>query len=304
MELTFLGTSAGVPTKERNVTSMILNLVGIRKSYWLFDCGEATQHRILNSPFKAPKIEKIFITHLHGDHIFGLPGLLCSRSMGGATEPLTVYGPKGVKQYIETVLSISHSYMTYPLDIIEIEAGQLFDDGKLIVTAYALDHRVECYGYRIEEHPKSGPLDAEKLANDNIPRGPWMLALKAGETIILEDGRTINGMDYLGEPIAGKVMAIFGDTQPTALALELARNADVMVHEATLEAAFTQKANERGHSTTVQAAQLAHDAGVKRFIATHLSGRYIRDDIPRLLAECQAVFPATEIAEDYLTVKI
>ncbi|HFF1655938.1 ribonuclease Z [Providencia vermicola] len=304
MELTFLGTSAGVPTKERNVTSMILNLVGIRKSYWLFDCGEGTQHRILNSPFKAPKIEKIFITHLHGDHIFGLPGLLCSRSMGGATEPLTLYGPKGLKQYIETVLSLSVSYMTYPIEIIEIEAGQLFDDGELIVTAYSLDHRVECYGYRIEEHAKSGPLDANKLASDNIPRGPWMQALKAGETIILEDGRVVNGADYLGEPIPGKVIAIFGDTQPTPQAFELARNADVMVHETTLEAAFTEKANERGHSTTVQAAQLAREAGVKRFIATHLSGRYMSEDIPRLLMECQAEFAETQIAEDYLTVKI
>lgn len=304
MELTFLGTSAGVPTKERNVTSMILNLVGIRKSYWLFDCGEGTQHRILNSPFKAPKIEKIFITHLHGDHIFGLPGLLCSRSMGGSTDPLTLYGPKGLKQYIETVLSVSVSYMTYPLEIIEIEAGQLFDDGELIVTAYPLDHRVECYGYRIEEHAKSGQLEANKLASDNIPRGPWMQALKAGETITLEDGRVVNGADYLGEPIPGKVIAIFGDTQPTPQALELARNADMMVHETTLEAAFAEKANERGHSTTVQAAQLAREAGVKRFIATHLSGRYMSEDIPRLLAECQAEFAATEIAEDYLTVKI
>ncbi|KLN47593.1 ribonuclease Z [Providencia rettgeri] len=304
MELTFLGTSAGVPTKDRNVTSVILNLVGIRKSYWLFDCGEGTQHRILNSPFKAPKIEKIFITHLHGDHIFGLPGLLCSRSMGGATDLLTVYGPKGLKQYIETVLSVSVSYMTYPLEIVEIEAGQLFDDGELIVTAYSLDHRVECYGYRIEEHAKSGALDAVKLASDNIPRGPWMQALKAGETIVLDDGRVVNGADYLGEPIPGKVVAIFGDTQPTEQALELARNADVMIHETTLEAEFAQKANERTHSTTVQAAELARAAGVKRFIATHISGRYVSEDIPRLLAECQSVFPATEIAEDYLTVKI
>ncbi|APC10232.1 MULTISPECIES: ribonuclease Z [Providencia] len=304
MELTFLGTSAGVPTKERNVTSMILNLVGIRKSYWLFDCGEGTQHRILNSPFKTPKIDKIFITHLHGDHIFGLPGLLCSRSMGGATEPLTLYGPKGLKQYVETVLRVSESYMTYPLNIIEIQAGQLFDDGELIVTAYPLDHRVECYGYRIEEHAKSGALDAERLAQDNIPRGPWMQDLKAGKTITLEDGRTVNGAEYLGEPISGKVIAIFGDTQPTDQGLALAKNADVMVHETTLEAAFAEKANERGHSTTEQAARLARAAGVKRFIATHLSGRYMTHDIPRLLAECQAIFPATIMAEDYLTVKI
>ena len=304
MELTFLGTSAGVPTKQRNVTSMILNLVGIRKSYWLFDCGEGTQHQILNSEFKIPRIDKIFITHLHGDHIFGLPGLLCSRSMSGSTDPLTLYGPKGLKQYIETALLISASYLTYPLDIVEITAGQLFDDGELIVTAYSLDHRVECYGYRIEEHPKNGMLNAIKLANDGIPRGPWMQALKAGETITLDDGRVINGADYLGDPIAGKVIAIFGDTEPTAQAVLLAKDADVMVHETTLESAFEAKANERGHSTICQAAQLARDAGAKRFIATHISGRYSEKDIPMLLAECQAIFPATEIAVDYLTVKI
>lgn len=223
---------------------------------------------------------------------------------GGATEPLTLYGPKGLKQYVETVLSVSESYMTYPLNIIEIQAGQLFDDGELIVTAYPLDHRVECYGYRIEEHAKSGALDAERLAQDNIPRGPWMQDLKAGKTITLEDGRTVNGAEYLGEPISGKVIAIFGDTQPTDQGLALAKNADVMVHETTLEAAFAEKANERGHSTTEQAARLARAAGVKRFIATHLSGRYMTHDIPRLLAECQAIFPATIMAEDYLTVKI
>ncbi|MCW2256490.1 ribonuclease Z [Providencia alcalifaciens] len=304
MELTFLGTSAGVPTKERNVTSMILNLIGVRKTYWLFDCGEGTQHRILNSVFKAPRIEKIFITHLHGDHIFGLPGLLCSRSMGGSTDVLTIYGPKGLKRYIETTLSISESYMTYPLEIVEIEEGQLFDDGEFIVTAYPLNHRVECYGYRIQEHAKKGPLDVEKLAQDNIPRGPWMQALKAGETITLEDGRSVNGADYLGEPKPGKVIAIFGDTEPTEQALLLAKDADLMVHETTLENAYQQKANERGHSTTGQAAQLAHDAGVKRFIATHISGRYSAEDMPMLLAECQAIFPATEMAADYLTIKI
>ncbi|MEQ5221743.1 ribonuclease Z [Providencia alcalifaciens] len=304
MELTFLGTSAGVPTKERNVTSIILNLVGIRKGYWLFDCGEGTQHRILNSPFKTPKIEKIFITHLHGDHIFGLPGLLCSRSMGGATDPLTLYGPKGLKQYVEIVLSVSDSFMTYPLEIVEIEAGELFDDGALVVTAYRLDHRVECYGYRIEEHPKPGALNVQKLEQDGIPRGPWMQALKKGEVIELEDGRSVNGADYLGEPVAGKVVAIFGDTTPTPEALLLAKNANVMVHETTLEVALEVKANEHGHSSTRQAAQLAKQANVKRFIATHLSGRYGPADLPRLLAECQAEFPETQIAEDYLTVKI
>lgn len=114
MELTFLGTNAGVPSKDRNVTSMVLDLQNKQKSLWMFDCGEATQHQILHSHVKLSRINKIFITHLHGDHIFGLPGLLCSRSMGGTENPLTIYGPTGIKAFIETALTLSQSYLTYP----------------------------------------------------------------------------------------------------------------------------------------------------------------------------------------------
>lgn len=117
---------------------------------------------------------------------------------------MIVYGPKGLKNYLETVLALSASYMTYPLEIIEIEAGQLFDDGDLIVSAYPLTHRVECFGYRIQQHDKPGPLDAQKLAAENIPRGPWMQALKQGKSVTLTDGRTIDGRDYLGASQAGK----------------------------------------------------------------------------------------------------
>ncbi|MBI6549357.1 ribonuclease Z [Xenorhabdus lircayensis] len=299
MELKFLGTSAGIPTKERNVTSLILDLHGIRNTLWMFDCGEGTQHQILHSPIKTSKLEKIFITHLRGDHIFGLPGLLCSRSMGGSTDPLTLYGPTGIRQFVETALQLSSSFLTYSLEIIEVQPGLLFDDGELKVTAYALNHRVECYGYRIEELDKPGALDAQKLNQDGIPRGPWMQTLKQGGTVTLEDGRTICGKDYLGVPIRGKSLAIFGDTEPTPEALKLAANVDVMVHETTLEDAFAAKANERGHSTTKQAATLARDAKVKHFIATHISGRYGIEDYPRLLAECRAIFPNTVLAEDF-----
>ncbi|MBD2814847.1 ribonuclease Z [Xenorhabdus sp. Flor] len=299
MELRFLGTSAGIPTKERNVTSLILDLQTLRSALWMFDCGEGTQHQVLNSSIKIAKLEKIFITHLHGDHIFGLPGLLCSRSMGGSTAPLTLYGPKGIRQFIETTLQLSSSFLTFPLEITEVQPGLLFDDDTMKVTAYALNHRVECYGYRIEEHDKPGVLDAQKLNQDGVPRGPWMQALKQGKSITLEDGRTICGKDYLGEPIRGKSLAIFGDTEPTPEALKLATNVDVMVHEITLEDALAEKANERGHSTTKQAATLARDAKVKHFIATHISGRYSKKDCPRLLAECREIFPNTDLAEDF-----
>lgn len=299
MELLFLGTGAGTPSRMRNVTSIALNLQGARNGCWLFDCGEGTQHQILRSPVKPNKLEKIFITHLHGDHIFGLPGLLTSRSMNGITDGITLYGPPGIKAFIETAISLSGSWLTFPLEIVEISAGEVCNDEHFRVTAWPLTHPVECYGYRIEEHDRPGALNAEKLLADGIKPGRLFQQLKQGKTVTMEDGQVVNGRDYLGPPIKGLTLAIFGDTGPTAVARDLAANADVMVHEATLEAAMAEKANSRGHSSTVQAATAAKEAGAKRLIVTHLSSRYLREDTERLLEECREIFPQTEMAHDF-----
>lgn len=299
MQLQFLGTGAGTPGRERNVTSIALDLQGVRNATWLFDCGEATQHQILRTPIKPGKIEKIFITHLHGDHIFGLPGLLTSRSMNGSTDPMTIYGPVGLKTFVDTAIALSGSWLTFPLDIVEVRAGEVCCDEHFRVTAWPMTHPVECYGYRIDEHDKPGALDAAKLAADGVPAGPWFYDLKHGRSVTLPDGRTINGWDYVGEKIKGRSLAIFGDTAPTAAANELAAGVDLMVHEATLEVAMEEKANSRGHSTTAQAARVALESGAKRLIVTHLSTRYLRADCERLLEECRAVFPHTEMAHDF-----
>ncbi|ADU71055.1 ribonuclease Z [Pantoea sp. At-9b] len=303
MQLTFLGTGAGAPSLQRNVTAIALTL-SKRGDTWLFDCGEATQHQYMRSTLKPSKLEKIFITHLHGDHIFGLPGLLTSRSMAGLKEPLTIYGPQGIRQFIDTALSLSGSYTSFPLEIVEIAAGLVFDDGDFRVTAWPMNHIVECYGYRIEQHDKPGFLDAPRLKAEGVPRGPWYQQLKQGERVRLEDGREINGAEYLGPATKGKVVAIFGDTGPTEVALQLAADADVMVHETTLEAALAEKANSRGHSTTVQTAEVAKQARAKRLIATHFSSRYLSQDRERLLAECQSIFAATELAHDFAVFEI
>lgn len=157
MELIFLGTSAGVPTRSRNVTAILLHL---QQGVWLFDCGKGTQHQMLNTAFHPGKLERIFISHLHGDHLFGLPGLLCSRSMAGNPHPLTVYGPQGVREFIATTLRLSGSWTDFPLQIEEISAGDILDDGLRKVTAFRLEHPLECYGYRVVEHDKPGALNA------------------------------------------------------------------------------------------------------------------------------------------------
>ena len=305
MELFFLGTSAGVPTRTRNVTSILLDLQHpTRSGLWMFDCGEGTQHQLLRTAAHPGKLDKIFITHLHGDHLFGLPGLLCSRSMAGNIQPLTIYGPPGIREFVETSLRISGSWTDYPLEIIEIKPGVVFKDDAYTVTAAALNHPVECYGFRIEERDKPGALDGAALIAAGVPFGPLFQQLKRGESVTLEDGRTINGAAYISRPRPGKKLAIFGDTAPCENALALAQGVDLLVHEATLEVAMEEKANSRGHSSTHQAARLARDAQVKKLIVTHVSSRYDAEGCAMLLAECRAIFAASELAEDFATVRV
>jgi ribonuclease Z len=163
-----------------------------RGGLWLFDCGEGTQHQLLHTAYHPGKLDKIFITHLHGDHLFGLPGLLCSRSMAGNANPLTIYGPAGIREFVETTLRLSGSWTDYPLEVVEIAEGLVFDDEDYRVTAQPLNHPVECYGYRIDAHDKPGALDAAALMADGKTR-PLFQRLKHGETVTLEDGRVING---------------------------------------------------------------------------------------------------------------
>ena len=305
MELIFLGTSAGVPTRTRNVTAILLDLQHpTRGGLWLFDCGEGTQHQLLRTAYHPGKLDKIFITHLHGDHLFGLPGLLCSRSMAGNANPLTIYGPAGIAEFVETTLRLSGSWTDYPLKVVEITGGLVFDDGDHKVIARPLNHPVECYGYRIEEHDKPGALHAAALIADGVKPGPLFQRLKQGESVTLEDGRVVHGQAYLSAPQPGKTLAIFGDSAPCAAALQLARGVDVMVHEATLEAAMEEKANSRGHSSTRQAAQLAREAKVGKLIVTHVSSRYDARGCERLLAECCEVFSGCELAEDFTQVSV
>nr|WP_285865227.1 ribonuclease Z [Lederbergia lenta] len=300
----FLGTGAGVPAKLRNVTAMALKLLEERNAIWLFDCGEATQHQIIHTTIKPRKIEKIFITHLHGDHIFGLPGLLGSRSFQGGTSALTVYGPKGIRQYIEVSLQVSQTHVKYPLEIIEIEEGTIFEDEQFLVETLLLDHAVPSYGFRIIEKDKQGTLDAPRLLTEGIPPGPLYKRLKDGETVTLEDGRVLHGRDYLGPDQKGKVICILGDTRPCENAQMLAKNADLLVHEATFASGSEDMAYDYFHSTTTQAAELAIAAEVRALCLTHISSRYGKDKWNELVAEARSLFPSTTIAYDFKEISI
>jgi ribonuclease Z len=245
------------------------------------------------------RIEKIFITHLHGDHIFGLPGLLGSRSFQGGTTPLTVYGPKGIKQFIEVALSVSTTHVKYPLEIVEItEEGIVFEDNQFSVETKRLSHGIECFGYRIVEKDIQGQLLVEKLLEEGVKPGPIFKRLKDGETVELEDGRVLCGNDFIGPPQKGRIITILGDTRYCEASNQLAQDADVLVHEATFAAEDERQAHDYFHSTTEQAARIAVQANVKRLILTHISSRYQGDMYKELLKEAQALFANTEIAMD------
>lgn len=304
MDLVFLGTGAGVPAKARNVSSIVLQLLEERRAVWMFDCGEATQHQILHTNVKPSKIEKIFITHLHGDHIYGLPGLISSRSFQGGTDELIIYGPKGIAEYVTVSLQISGTYLKYPLRFVEVEEGIVFEDDTFTVIARKLEHGIECFGYRIEEKPRPGELMVGALRELGLEPGPLFKRIKNGEDVTLEDGTIIHGTDYVGEPKQGKTIAILGDTKVCENSKSLAQDCDYLIHEATFAGDFEEMAAEYNHSTTTQAARIAREANVKNLILTHISSRYLADQVEELKQEAVAIFPETVIAEDFMKVTL
>ncbi|WP_226667723.1 ribonuclease Z [Metabacillus litoralis] len=305
MNVMFLGTGAGIPAKSRNVTSIALQLLEERNAVWLFDCGEATQHQILHTPIKPRKIEKIFITHLHGDHIYGLPGLISSRSFQGGEGLLTIYGPKGIEEFVKIALSVSHTHLSYFIKFIEIEEGVIFEDHLFQVTAIKLEHGIDSYGYRVIEKDLPGTLLVDKLEQAGIKPGPIYQKIKSGDTVTLEDGSVIHGPDFIGPAQKGRIVTILGDTRFSKRSLELAEQADLLIHEATFSEEDEKLAYNYFHSTTKQAAQVAYEAKAKKLILTHISSRYQTDhDLDKLVKEAQAIFPNSFIANDFMQMEI
>lgn len=301
MKIQFLGTGAGIPSKQRNVSSLALKLLDERNEIWLFDCGEATQHQILKTTIRPRKVTKIFITHLHGDHIFGLPGFLSSRSFQGGESQLVVYGPPGIKAFIEGTLKYSKTNLTYLISIVELDPKGGYIDLANGWTAHylPLEHGVLCFGYRITEPDAVGELQVDRLAEFNLPNGPIFGQLKRGETVILPDGRTIDGKDYIGPDRKGKIITILGDTRPVKNAEILAEKAHVLVHESTHEAEEAKMARAYFHSTSVQAATLARDSQVGTLYLNHISARYLGKQIYALQKEAQSVFSKSYVVNDF-----
>ena len=311
MQVTFLGTSSGVPTRARNVSAVAVRLAQ-RSELWLFDCGEGTQHQFLRSDLRLSQLRRIFITHMHGDHVFGLPGLLASLGLSGSSDGVDLYGPDPLESYLEGVLRTSSTRIGYPLEVHQVrsaaEANRIvFEDSDLTVRATPLHHRVPAYAYRVEEKPKPGRFDIQKAQELAIPPGPVYASLKRGETVALEDGRQIDGRTLCGPEKAGASLVYCTDTVFCEAAVTLAKGADLLIHESTFSHAEADMAFQRQHSTSTMAAQTAAEAGVGQLVLTHLSPRYApgnavtADD---LLAEAKAIFPNTVLAKDFLCLDV
>ncbi len=277
--IVFLGTSSGTPSRTRNVSSVAVVLDG---AVLLFDCGEGTQHQLLRAPVRSGAIEAIFITHLHGDHVYGLPGLLATLSMNGRERPLTIVGPEGLSEHIECVLRTSHHNPQFPIDV----APPPFRGDGFTVIATPLDHSIPALGYCVIEDDRPGAFDPQRARDLGIPPGPrWHELQRAGDPRVC------------GPPRAGRRVAYCTDTRPCASAVELARGADVLIHESTYAEELRADAEARLHSTARGAAEVARDAGVGRLILTHFSTRYL--DVTPLVHEAREVFPKSDAAEDF-----
>lgn len=306
MQITFLGTSSGVPTRSRNVSSIALKLPQ-KAEIWLFDCGEGTQHQFLRSDLRISQLRRIFITHMHGDHIFGLMGLLASCGLAGKPQKIDIYGPPKLNEYLQASIRYSQTHFSYPLNIHTVEPGVVFEDEEFQVSCAPLKHRVPAFGYRIAEKDRPGRFDVDKAKAMGIPFGPIYGQLKRGEWVTLPDGRKINGAQFCGPPQPGRKFVYCTDTIFCDNAVELAQKADLLVHEATFAHQDAQLAYERLHSTSTMAAQVALAGQVKQLIMTHFSPRYAPGNdltLENLLQEARAIFPQTEMAQDFWSYEI
>lgn len=276
MDLLFLGTSAGVPTKARNVSATAV-IEASGSQWYLVDCGEGTQHQLLRTPLSIRDLRGVFITHVHGDHCFGLPGLLASAGMSGRTHPLDLILPAALHDWLRLGLAASDTFLPFELRLLAVEQLTDWCSDTLRVSTVQLSHRVPSVGYVFTELNPEPRLDVQRLDAERIPRGPLWGELAKGHSAE-HAGRVLHGSDYLRASRPARKVIVCGDNDNPELLAEVAKGADVLVHEAT----FTQPIIERsgatfGHSSAAQVARFAETAGVRNLVLTHFSARYQPD---------------------------
>jgi ribonuclease Z len=291
LSVRFLGTSAARPTVERNVTAVSVTREG---ETLLFDCGEGTQRQMMRYAVGFSQND-IFFTHYHTDHLLGLVGLTRTMSLQGRTEPLRLYGPGGGLKALRACIAFGSDRLTFPVEIAELNGGDILDRGAYAIHAVNADHRgTIAIGYALVEKPRLGRFNPALAIELGIPEGPLWGRIHKGESVTLGDGRVIEAATLVGATRAGRTLVISGDSRPTQALTDISRHADLLIHEATFGDDEAARAIETGHSTAREAAQLALAAGAKKLVLTHFSARYSRDPSD-LVTQAQTVFPDNTI---------
>ncbi|ERH01132.1 MAG: ribonuclease Z [Halonotius sp. J07HN6] len=278
LRVTFLGTSGAVPTTQRAPSAVFVNREG---DGLLFDCGEGTQRQMMRYG-TGFAVSDIFVTHLHGDHILGIPGLIQSWDFNGREAPLTIHCPRGTASEIESLVGVGDHTPTFRVAVSETEAGGVaLDTEEYVVRGVETDHRVPAVGYALIEDDRPGRFDREKAEDElGIPPGPLYGKLHDGESVELDDGRVVDPEQVVGEPRPGRRLVYTGDTRPTAAVERAAADADLLIHDATFANDHADRARDTGHATGSEAGELAASADAKRLALTHISSRYGADPSP------------------------
>ncbi len=300
MKLLFLGTTASIPTKDRNASALAL---AYRGEVLLFDCGEGTQRQLMLSNLSFMKVKKIFISHFHGDHFLGISGLLQSFSLNKRKPRVEIYGPVETVKFMKRLMEVGYFGLTFPIEVKEMAPGEKLDFGNYTVTAIKANHPIPTLAYLFKEKSRPGRFNKEKALALGVPEGKSFGMLQRGRGVTLEDKSEITPDMVMGPERQGRSMFYTGDTAPCEDITVAAKGVSVLVHEATFMAKHQEKGNEFGHSSAGQAATLAKEAGAKKLFLTHISPRY-KEEEEDLLEEALDIFPQTELAEDFLEYEV
>ena len=300
LKVTFLGTAGSVPTPKRSLPAILIQREG---EQIMFDCGEGVQRQMIKAKTGFHKKMKIFITHMHGDHVLGLPGLLQTMALLDRERKLEIYGPPGIKRFLEAIKETVQFVLTFPVEIHEIyEPSTVCREKDYIVEAVWANHVIPSLAYAFIEKPRPGKFYPEKAKALGVPEGPLWGKLQHGKEVRLPNGKIVKPGDVMGPLRPGRKIVYTGDTKPFRGLAKFAADADLLIHDATLDDEMAERAEEDGHSTPSQAAKIARKAKVKRLVLTHISARY--DDVSILLEQAKKFFKNTLVAEDFLKIEI
>jgi ribonuclease Z len=271
MRVTFLGTSGAVPTTQRAPSAVLVNREGER---FLFDCGEGTQRQMMRFG-TGFDVSHIFVTHLHGDHVLGIPGLVQSLDFNGRADPLAIHVPPRSRSHVENLVHAGGYRPDFPVRIHEVTPGSVaYDADAFDVRTVETDHRTRAMGYALVEDDRPGRFDRERAEELGVPVGPKFGRLHEGESVELDDGRVIDPEQVVGDPRPGRRLVYTGDTRPVDAVVDAAADADLLIHDATFADDEAERARRTGHSTAREAGQVAARAGADRLALTHISSRY------------------------------